>query len=64
MKLKEKIEKNNFTTGVVGLGYVGLELMTLISKKKLNLYGFENNIHKIYKLKKGISPINTIDNKN
>ena len=63
MKLKEKIEKNNFTTGVVGLGYVGLELMTLISKKKLNLYGFENNIHKINKLKKGISPINTIDNK-
>ena len=63
MKLKEKIEKNNFTTAVVGLGYVGLELMTLISKKKLNLYGFENNIHKINKLKKGISPINTIDNK-
>ena len=56
MKLKEKIEKNNFTTAVVGLGYVGLELMTLISKK-LNLYGFENNIHKINKLKKGISKL-------
>ena len=63
MKLKEKIKKNSFTTGVVGLGYVGLELMTLISKKKLNLYGFEKNIHKINKLKKGISPINTIADK-
>ena len=63
MKLKEKIKKNSFTTGVVGLGYVGLELMTLISKKKLNLYGFEKNICKINKLKKGISPINTIADK-
>ena len=63
MKLKEKIKKNSFTTGVVGLGYVGLDLMTLISKKKLNLYGFEKNICKINKLKKGISPINTIADK-
>ncbi len=61
--LLNKLKRNNFTTGIVGLGYVGLELMTLISKKNLNLYGFEKNILKINKLKKKISPINTIDNK-
>ena len=52
LKLKEKIKSNNFTTGIIGLGYVGLELMTLISKRNLNLYGFEKNIQKIDKLKK------------
>ena len=33
LKLKEKMKSNNFTTGIIGLGYVGLELMTLILKK-------------------------------
>ena len=61
--LLNKLKRNNFTTGIVGLGYVGLELMTLISKKNLNLYGFERDIHKINKLKKKVSPISTIANK-
>lgn len=42
---------------IIGLGYVGLPLLCLCSKKGLNVTGVDIDKNKIMKLKKGISPI-------
>lgn len=41
MKLKEKIEKNNFTVGIIGLGYVGLPLALEFADGKIPVMGFD-----------------------
>lgn len=55
------IQKKKFRVGIIGLGYVGLPLLSSFAKKKLNVVGFDNDIQKIHKLKKGISYIKHID---
>ena len=61
--LKTKILKKKAIVGLIGLGYVGLELATLISKKKFNVLGFDKSLDKINLIKKNISPIASVDNK-
>ena len=63
MKLIEKIKKKNLSVGVIGLGYVGLELLLNISESNINVFGFDKNKLKISKLKKNIPVINTVSKK-
>lgn len=62
-QLKTKILKKSANIGIIGLGYVGLELAVSIARKKYNVFGFDKNQKKIQLIKKNISPINTIENK-
>ena len=62
-RLKQKILSKKAKVGIIGLGYVGLELAVNIAKKKYDVFGFDKNINKIELIKKNHSPINTIDNK-
>ena len=49
--------------GIVGLGYVGIELAINIKKKKFDVYLFDKDLNKINDLKKGKSPLNIFTNK-
>lgn len=48
--------------GIIGLGYVGLPMLHLLSKKKINCYGFDIDNNKIECLKKNISYISDLKN--
>ena len=48
---------------IVGLGYVGLPLLRLLTKKKIACFGFDIDQKKINSLKKGISYISDVGNK-
>ena len=60
--LQKKINNKKIKIGIIGLGYVGLELLLAIHRKKFSAIGFEKNKEKIKLLKKNISPINTVSN--
>ena len=59
-KILDKIKKKNISICVVGLGYVGLPLCLRMIKKKINVFGIDNDIKKIEYLKKGKSYISDI----
>ncbi len=59
-KLEKKIKSKKAKVGIIGLGYVGLELLSAIGQKNFTVIGFDKNEEKINLLKKGISPINTV----
>ena len=59
-KILKKINDNNLKISIVGLGYVGLQLLIGFSKSKNTIYGIDIDIHKIKKLKKNKSYINYI----
>ena len=59
--MKKKLK--NISASIVGLGYVGLPMLHLLSKKKLKYYGFERDLNKIQLLKKNSSYITDISNK-
>lgn len=61
MTLKNKIKTNNFTIGIIGLGYVGLPLLLGFASKKIKMIGFDIDKKKIQMLKKGKSYINHIN---
>jgi len=61
--LLDKIKIKKSTIGIIGLGYVGLELALTIIKKKFKAYLFDIDKEKIKNLKKNISPIETIKKK-
>ena len=48
---------------IIGLGYVGLPLLHLISKKKIHCYGFDIDKSKIELLKKNRSYISDLKNR-
>ncbi len=58
----KKIKTKKCKIGVIGLGYVGLKLLIELAKKKILLYGFDNDKGKIQNLKKNKSPISYIKN--
>jgi len=58
--LKKKIETKEAVAGVIGLGYVGLPLAMLISKKGFKVYGFDIDEAKVKCLKKKESYISHI----
>lgn len=59
----KKIANKKSNIGIIGLGYVGLELALNVASKGYNVYGFDKNIKKIKKIKDEKSPINTISSK-
>tara|TARA_A100001015_G_C15004962_1_gene720235 strand:+ start:174 stop:1481 length:1308 start_codon:yes stop_codon:yes gene_type:complete len=61
--ISNKIKNKTCTIGVIGLGYVGLPLSILISKKKFRVYGFDEDPKKINLLKKKKTYIDHIDKK-
>ena len=60
-RIKNKFECNNFTVGVIGLGYVGLPLALSFCEKKINVIGFDINQKYLNKLSNGESYIHHID---
>jgi len=61
--LKRKIERKQITVGIVGLGYVGLPLSLLFSKRNIKVIGFDIDLNKIKELEEGRSYINHIEDK-
>jgi len=61
--LINKINKKKSKVGVIGLGYVGLELLLCVNEANFEVFGFDINNSKIEKLKKNIPTINTISKK-
>jgi len=55
--LRDKVTNKTSTVGVIGLGYVGLPLLMLISKHGYKTYGFDVDNNKIESLKKHTSYI-------
>tara|TARA_A100001015_G_scaffold321235_1_gene450931 strand:- start:2074 stop:3354 length:1281 start_codon:yes stop_codon:yes gene_type:complete len=55
-RIKKKI-------GIIGLGYVGLPFLHLLSKKKIDVYGFDLDNFKINSIKKNLSYISDLKNK-
>lgn len=60
-KILEKIKKNQFSVGIIGLGYVGLPLLKGFASKNIKVVGLDIDKKKIEKLKKGISYIKHIN---
>ncbi|MEN8258464.1 MAG: nucleotide sugar dehydrogenase [Thermodesulfobacteriota bacterium] len=58
--LREKIENNSLTIGVIGLGYVGLPLCLTFLRKGTAVIGFDLDINKIKRIEKGESYIKHI----
>ena len=52
--------KKKLRLSIVGLGYVGLPLLHLANKKKIECYGFDIDKNKIKSLKKNISYISDL----
>ena len=50
--LKIKLKKKSAVICIIGLGYVGLELLKNFEKKKFNIIGIDLNKKKLKKLKK------------
>jgi UDP-N-acetyl-D-glucosamine dehydrogenase len=48
----KKIKSKKSKIGIIGMGYVGLPLAVLFSKKKFTVYGFDINKQKVNLLKK------------
>ena len=61
--LLTKIKKKKIIVGVIGLGYVGLELALTVVRKKFKTYLFDIDKEKVRNLKKNISPLKTIKKK-
>ncbi len=61
-KLIEKYKKKKFQVGIIGIGYVGLNLLLQFSKKKIKVIGFDQDKKKLHLLKNNISPISYIKN--
>ena len=62
-ELNSKIKNRKVIVGVIGIGYVGIQLLIQFSKAKIKTVGFDNDRNKIKKLNKGISPYTYINNK-
>jgi len=51
------------SVGIIGLGYVGLPILQLFSKKKIDCFGFDVDYTKVRSIKKNISYISDLSNK-
>lgn len=60
MDLLEKINNNNITIGIIGLGYVGLPLVREFSKNGIRVIGFDIDPKKVNLLNQGKSYISHI----
>lgn len=55
-----KIENNNETIGIIGLGYVGLPLAVSFAEENINVIGFDKSKEKVDKINKGENYIKDI----
>ena len=58
----EKIKAKKIVVGVIGLGYVGLPLLSSFSRNGIKTIGFDVDKRKVDSLKKGISYIQDVTN--
>ena len=58
-QLLKKIDKKKVKVGIVGLGYVGLPLVKLFVKNKIEVLGVDLDNNKIKKLQAGDSYISS-----
>ena len=63
-KIINKIENKKIKISIIGLGYVGLNLMINFARNNFLVNGYDIDKKKILKLKKNISPIHHIKNQN
>lgn len=61
-KIIHKIEKKEIKISIIGLGYVGLNLMINFAKNNFLVNGYDIDKKKVLTLKKNISPIHHIKN--
>ena len=61
--LKDKIIRKKASIAVIGVGYVGLPLCLRFLRNRYKVYGIENDKNKIKNIKKDLSYISNITNK-
>jgi UDP-N-acetyl-D-glucosamine dehydrogenase len=61
--LRQRIRRREATLGVIGLGYVGLPLAVEMAKAGLTVYGIDVDSRKVDSIKKGVSYIGDVSNK-
>ena len=61
--LYKNIKNKRAVVGVVGVGYVGIQLLLQFEKKNIKTIGFDKDKIKLEKLTKGISPFSYISDK-
>lgn len=61
--LKKKILDKTATVGIIGLGYVGLPMAVQFSRKGFDVIGLDNSKKRIERLKKGVSYIGDLGDK-
>ena len=59
-RLKQQIERREYTVGVIGLGYVGLPLALRFAEAGFSVLGFDVDSDKVDKLNAGVSYIRQI----
>jgi UDP-N-acetyl-D-glucosamine dehydrogenase len=57
----ERVEKRELRIGIIGLGYVGLPLVLLLSEERFKVLGFDIDATKVEKLNSGQSYIHRIE---
>jgi UDP-N-acetyl-D-glucosamine dehydrogenase len=60
-QLLEKVEKKTARVGVIGLGYVGLPLISAFHRAGFHTLGFDNDPRKVQSLERGQSYIHHLD---
>ena len=61
--LYKNIKNKKVVVGIVGVGYVGIQLLLQFKKKNIQTIGFDKDKIKLKKLTKGISPFSYISDK-
>lgn len=61
--LKQKIKDKKAVVGIIGLGYVGLPMAIQFARKGFRVFGVDSSAKRIERLKKGISYIGDITDK-
>ena len=51
-QLKDKLQRNNFTACIIGIGYVGEAILDKLLLKKVKIIAIDKNIKKLNKIKK------------
>lgn len=51
-QLKVKLQRNNFTVCIIGIGYVGVAILNKLLLKKIKIIAIDKNIKKLKKIKK------------
>ncbi len=61
--LEKKINKKKLKVSIFGVGYVGIKLVIALAKKNCLVSCFDQDLNKLKKISKGVSPYSYISNK-